>query len=149
MGRIYVGPINITDAGTDASQDVFTLGAGSTNKIAVHEFEIYSDTISAAALNVSLHRRSAAGTGGSAVTEVAIDPDNTVTPTATMTTDTETPGTSTAILMRWWWEQLGPLVYRPAPEDRIVIEVSSYLGLQLNTSPANAALAGYVIWEEL
>ena len=67
-----------------------------------------------------------------------------------MTTDAETPGTiSGAALKNFWWEQLGPLIYRPAPEDRIIMDVSGFLAMHLLTDPVNSAFGGYVTWEEL
>jgi hypothetical protein len=150
MGRIYSGAIDIADAGTDADQDIFVLASGSANKVVLHEFEIYSDTAIAASLKLELVRRTGAGTGGTAITEEEHDPDNTVANTCSMTTDAETPGTiSGAALKNFWWEQIGPLIYRPAPEDRIIMDVSQFLALNLLTSPANAAIGGYVTWEEI
>lgn len=149
MGRIYTGAINIADAGTDADQDIFVLASAASAKVILHEFEIYSDSDAAVLLNLRLVRRTGAGTGGSAVTEEKHDPDS-AAPTVTMTTDAETPGTlSGAALRQFLWEQLGPLIYRPAPEDRIIMDVSSFLALNLQTNPANSAFAGFVVWEEI
>ena len=152
MGRIYIAPIDIPAANladADADQDLFVIGAGSNNKLVIHEFEIYSDATTAASLKLELVRRSTAGTGGSAVTEEPLDPDMTITPTATVTTDVETPGTGTDVLANYFWEQLGPLIHRPAPEDRVIVDVSTFLALQLLTSPGGISVGGYIIWEEL
>ena len=150
MSRIYTGAIDIANAGTDADQDIFVLATSSSVKAVLHEFEIYSNATAAASLKLELVRRTGAGTGGTPITEEEHDPDNSTAATVAMTTDAEGPGTiSGAALKNFYWEQLGPLIYRPAPEDRIIIDVSSFLALNLLTNPASAAIGGYVTWEEL
>lgn len=149
MSRIYTAAIDIADAGTDADQDIWEMVLGSAGKAILHEFEIYSNTVVAVALKLELVRRSTTGTGGTALTEEAHDPDNSSTINAAMTQGVTAPGTlSGAALKNFWWEQLGPLIYRPAPEDRVIVDISARLALNLLTSPANAALGGYVTWEE-
>lgn len=147
--RIYTVAIDVADAGTDADQDIFELVGSSSGKFILHEFEIYSDAVSAASLKLELVRRSTTGTGGTALTEEAHDPDNNATINVAASQFVTTPGTlSGAALKNFWWEQLGPLIYRPAPEDRIIADLSGRLCLNLLTSPANAAIGGYVTWEE-
>jgi hypothetical protein len=52
------------------------------------------------------------------------------------------------VLKNFWWEQLGPLQYWPTPEMREIVDVSGFLALNLLTNPVNAAIGGWVCWEE-
>lgn len=149
MSRIYTAAIDIADAGTDADQDIWEMVLSTAGKSILHEFEIYSNVTTAASLKLELVRRSSTGTGGTGLTEEAHDPDNSSTINSSLTQGVTAPGTlSGAALKNFWWEQLGPLIYRPAPEDRIIVDISGRLALNLLTSPANAAIGGYVTWEE-
>jgi hypothetical protein len=149
---MYIAPLDISAANladADNDQDVFVLASGSANKVIIHEFELYSDSNTASTLKLSLVRRSGGGTGGSTVTEEPLDPDNTVTNTANLTTDVEAPGTLTHTLATYLWEQLGPLVHRPCPEDRVIMDTSDFLALHLSTAPGTISLAGFIVWEEI
>jgi hypothetical protein len=149
MGRIFTAPIDIADAGTDADQDIFLLSASATVNCILHGFTIYSDKTTAAALKLELVRRSTAGTGGTVITEEDANQTQDATAGAAVTTDIETPGTGIAVLENFYWEQLGPLVHWPTPEDRYEIAVSGRIGLHLLTNPVNAAFGGFAKWEEL
>ena len=149
MSRIFTGPIDIADAGTDADQNVWELIAGSGDKVRLHGFQLTSNVVAAAALKFELVRISAAGTGGTAITEEDINESENATATATLTSDVETPGTQIAVLKNWYWEQLGPLDYLPTPEMQPTAEVTNGFALRLLTNPTNAAFGGYVVWEEL
>jgi hypothetical protein len=148
--RIYTAAIDIADAGTDADQDIFELVLSTGEKSILHEFELYSDATAAAVLKLELVRRSTTGTGGTGLTEEEHDPGNTVTTNVTASQTVTAPGTiSGGALKNFYWEQLGPLIYRPAPEDRIVWNNTLRLALHLGTNPANVAIGGYVTWEDL
>lgn len=148
MAKIYVGPIEIADAGTDADQDIFLLATGASEKAVPLGFELYSNAVAASAVTWEVVERSSAGTGGTAVTEEDKDRSQDATATVAMTTDVETPGTETAVMERGIWEQLGPLAYRPTPEERTTVDVSSFWGLHTLDSFANAELAGWATWKE-
>lgn len=149
MGSFFTGPIEISDAGTDADQDIFVLVAATGRPIILHGFELYSSVTSAAAVKLELVRRSAAGTGGSAVTEEDLNQAGDLTAETTMTTLVTTPGAEIALLKCFRWEQLGPLVYIPTPAMQIQAHSTGIIALHGLTSFANAALDGYVVWEEL
>jgi hypothetical protein len=148
MGKTYSAPIDIADAGTDNDQDIFTIAIPNGKKCQILSFEIFSNTIAAAALELELVQRSGLGTGGTAVVEEDHDRDEDAVSDCTVTTDTETPGTETASIRKYHWEQLGPLEYKPIPEERIMFDESTWVGLHLETSPVNAAITGTVTWEE-
>lgn len=149
MARVFTAPLQIADAGTDVDQSLFELVAGAGDKIVLYGFELTSSATTATAMELVLKRISGAGTGGTAVTEEDVDQNTDLTATAALQTDVETPGTAVATLKTWQWEQLGPLVYMPIPEARLVSEVSQGFSLNVTASPANAALGGYIIWEEV
>ena len=114
----------------------------------MHSFEIYSDAIAAAALNLRLLLRTTDGTGGTGQTEVPADPAN-QTATAALTTLVTAPGTAGSIFCEYHWEQMGPLIYLPTPEMRITLDVSTRIALNLQTNPASVTFSGWVCWEEI
>ena len=56
MGRMVQAPINSITVGADATQDLWSLMAAATNKLILHGWEISSDSITAALLEVTLLR---------------------------------------------------------------------------------------------
>ena len=147
MGRMVQAPINSITVGADATQDLWSLMAAATNKLILHGWEISSDSITAALLEVTLLRLSATGSGGNAETEVMLDTDDGAITGIVRTADT-TPGTPGDVLAGYQWEQLGPLGMIYTPEMRPVIEVSTGIALVCNTADA-FEMSGWVCWEEI
>ena len=147
MGRMVICPFRSITIGSDATQDLWSLMAASTNKLVLHGWEVYSDAIAATLLECALVRLSAVGSGGSAATEVMLDTDNGAITGAVRTGDT-TPGTPGDILQGFAWEQLGPLGIVYTPEMRPVIEVSTGIALVCDTADA-FEMSGWVCWEEI
>jgi len=146
MGRMVQAPLNSLTVGADATQDLWSLMAAATNKLILHGWEISSDAIAAALMEVTLHRISATNTGA-AVTEVKLDEDDGAITGIVLSVGT-TISTSTAILAGYQWEQLGPLGMIYTPEMRPVIEVSQGIALICNTADA-FKMSGWICWEEL
>jgi len=146
MGRMVQAPLNSLTVGADATQDLWSLMAAATNKLILHGWEISSDAIAAALMEVTLHRISATNTGA-AVTEVKLDEDDGAITGIVLSVGT-TISTSTAILAGYQWEQLGPLGMIYTPEMRPVIEVSQGIALICNTADA-FEMSGWICWEEL
>jgi hypothetical protein len=147
MGRIVYAPFDDIQVTTDADQDVWELGAV-TNKAVLHAFELTSDKTSSEVIDLRLIRRSTSG-NGSAVTEVKANVDD-----GSITTVMEqlalVPGTGGDVLMGFKWEQLGPLLYMPTPEMRIVVDAGTYLCLNIQSAlAATTGWSGYVCWEEI
>lgn len=147
MGRIVYGALKDVSIASDATQDIWSLMAGTNKRIVLHGWELYSADIAAEICSLSLQRISAAGTGGSAVTEQAADEDA-GTIDSTMLTDVETPGTPDGVLMGYQWEQLGPVGHIFTPEMRPVSVDSQGFALVCNTAVA-MTVSGWVCWEEL
>ncbi len=148
MGKVYVAPIDIADAGTDADQDIVVLLAGATEKAELITVEVTSDVETPTAVKLEVVERSGIGTGGTAIVEEDIDRAQDSTSTATVTTDAETPGTGTAVFETHYWEQMGAWVHRPVPEERYVMDVATVWALNLLTNPVNAAFGGKIVWKE-
>ena len=146
MGRMVQAPLNSLTVGADATQDLWSLMAAASNKLILHGWEISSDAIAAALMEVTLHRISATNTGA-AVTEVKLDEDDGAITGIVLSVGT-TISTSTAILAGYQWEQLGPLGMIYTPEMRPVIEVSQGIALICNTADA-FKMSGWICWEEL
>ena len=147
MGRMVIAPLNSITIGSDATQDLWSLYAASTNKLILHGWEITSDAIAATLMEVTLMRGSAVGSSGSALTEVMLNTDDGAITGIARAGDT-TPGTPGDILMGFQWEQLGPLGIVYTPEMRPIIEVSTGIALVCNTADA-FEMSGWICWEEI
>lgn len=147
MGRMVQAPLNSITIGADATQDLWSLMAAAANKLILHGWEISSDSIAAALLEVTLLRLASVGSAGAAVTEVKLDTDDGAITGSVRVGDT-TPGTPGDILAGYQWEQLGPLGMIYTPEMRPVIEVSTGIALVCNTADA-FEMSGWVCWEEI
>jgi len=147
MGRMIQTPLNSITVASDATQDLWSLMAAATNKIILHGWEITSNAIAAALLEVTLKRLSAVGSVGDAATEVMLDTDGGAITGSVRTGDT-TPGTPGDILAGYQWEQLGPLGMIYTPEMRPIIEVSTGIALVCNTA-AEFEMSGWICWEEI
>lgn len=147
MGRMVQAPLNSVTIGADATQDLWSLMAAATNKIILHGWEITSDSIAVALLEVTLLRLTAVGSVGAALTAVKLDTDDGAITGSARAGDT-TPGTPGDILAGFQWEQLGPLGMIYTPEMRPVIEVSTGIALVCNTADA-FEMSGWICWEEI
>jgi len=147
MGRMVQTPLNSITIGADSTQDLWSLMAAATNKLILHGWEISSDSIAAALLEVTLLRLSSVGSAGAAVTEVKLDTDDGAITGSVRVGDT-TPGTPGDVLAGYQWEQLGPLGMIYTPEMRPVIEVSTGIALVCNTADA-FEMSGWICWEEI
>lgn len=147
MGRMVITPFRSIAIGADATQDLWSLMAPSTNKLVLHGWEITSDSLVAENLEIALLRLSAVGTGGANATEAKLDTDGGAIVGAVRTGDT-TPGTPGDVLKGFAWEQLGPLGLIYTPEMRIPMEVSTGIALVCDTAVA-FEMSGWVCWEEL
>lgn len=149
MGRLYTCPIDSVSV-TAATQDIWELTAPATKILVLHAFSLTSSYQTDERARLTLLRRSTAGSGGSAATEVALDPGNAVAATGALVTLATTPGTAGAILHGWRWSQQGELLYLPTPEMRPVVEASGRLALYLGAALGGTRTwSGYVTWEEL
>lgn len=153
VARMYGAPFEDISVTNDSDQDLWELTAGSNRKVIVHGFGLTSaQGITAAELaRLRLVRRTTAGTGGSAVTEVKLDPDNDISPEAALVQLVTTPGTPGDVLPACWqWSQQGELLYLPPPEMRIIVPKTARIGLNLLSALGGTRkMSGWVIWEEI
>ena len=148
MGRIVYCPLPDLSVTNDADQDVWELASPSTHKIILHGWEITSASIVAEAITLRLLRGSATG-DGTAATPVAADEDS-GTVVGAVDTLALAPGTDTAILQTFEWEQLGPLGVIYTPEMRPKMDVSDFLKLNLETALGGTTVwNGWLCWEEI
>ena len=149
--KIYTVPFSAITMTNDADQDIWILGSGSSKPLIVHEWEVTSNMTTAEALTLRLMRRTTAGSGGTAQTIVPLDPGNTVSSGATLSTLATTPGTAGDIIKGFQWQQAGqPVGKLYTPETRILMVVSTYLALHLGTAvAASRTVSGYVTFEAL
>lgn len=147
MGRMVMQQIDVTLA-SDATQDIWSLMAGASNKIILHGWELTSDATAASIIDINLHRISAVGSVGAASTteELLDEVDSAVT--GSIRTEDTTPGTPSGDLMSYQWEQLGPIGHVFTPEMRPTIKVSEGIALTCNTA-ATPTLSGWICWEEI
>lgn len=148
MGRMVIAPLNSITVTSDATQDLWSLMAASTNKLILHGWEITSNAIAATLLEVTLLRVTGHGSSGATdPTPVKLNTDD-GTITGTVSAADTTPGTPGDILAGFQWEQLGPLGMIYTPEMRPVLEVSTGIALVCNTA-AGFEMSGWICWEEI
>jgi hypothetical protein len=147
MGRVVYQEVDLTLA-SDATQDIWSIIAGATMPIRLLGWELTSDATSASMIELNLHRITAAGSGGSASSteESAVEDHGTIT--AGVRFEDTTPGTDGGVLMRHYWEQLGPVGHIWTPEMAPIAKATDGFALTMNTA-ATPTLAGFLCWEEL
>ncbi len=149
MGRMYFAPFDGLAVTNDSSQDIWEITAGSANKVIIHGFEMTSAKTTAEIVALRLVRYATSGSVGGTAVEVPRDEDDAAVTAAVETLNT-TPGGTPVVLMGWQWEQLGPLVYLPTPETRVVVQESGILALNLQTAlAATTNWSGHLVWEEI
>jgi hypothetical protein len=148
MGALYMQEIDITIA-SDATQDLWNILAGASNKIILHGWELTSEELSAVLIDVNLHRVSTAGSGGaSSSTEEPLNEYTLGSAASNVVTEATTPGTDAGLLSKYKWEQLGPIGTVYTPEMRPVSKVSEGFALTCNTAVV-ATFGGWICWEEI
>jgi hypothetical protein len=111
-----------------------------------------SETSEQTALNVI--RRTTASTLPTAATINQLDPTGPTTRLNSATTTNafgiaSVTGTAGATLKRWTFNTLNGLLYVPAPEARIVMDISQFLTFQFAIAPAANVFDGYIALMEL
>jgi hypothetical protein len=147
MGRIVYQKISLTLA-SDATQDIWSVIAGSNSPILLHGFEITSAAIAAALIVVDLHRITAAGSGGTAPGTEELADEEFSAVTSTFRFEDTTPGAGGGDLMEWQWEQLGPVGHVYTPEMRPKAKVGEGFAFGMFTA-ATPTLSGWACIEEL
>jgi hypothetical protein len=148
MGRMIICPLTDTITAS-ANQDIWSLMAGSGNKLILHGWEITSATTTATIIAMSLRRLTVVGSGGDGTAvEEQLNEDDTSTISGSVRTGDTNDGTESQTLAWFQWEQLGPLGQIYTPEMRPIIEPSG--GIALNTADATGfTMSGWVCWEEI
>jgi hypothetical protein len=145
---------NVTVA---AVQDLFSIKAGATNGVELHQVDFSAGAVTAAA-EIRILLKCApvtvtAGTGGTAPVMSPKDTGDTKAATAVVrandiTTQMTSSGTIKT-LAAWQWNVLMPFQYLPAPEDREVIQALEGLSLVVAATPASTVISGTIVWREL
>lgn len=146
MGRMVQAPFKSVTIGADATQDLWSVMASATVPIRIHGWEITSDKIAAVNLELTLQRITVVGSGGTALTEVALGL-NTGTIIGSARAGDTTPGTPGDILAGYSWENLGPVREIYTPAMRPDADVTDGIALVCDTALA-FELSGWVCWEE-
>jgi hypothetical protein len=147
MGRIVYQDVDLVLV-SDASQDIWSVQAHANHPIILHGFELTSSAIVADMIEINLHRITAVGSGGASSTTEELADEEFSAHTATVVFELTTPGTNGGNLMRWQWEQLGPVGHVFTPEMRPKAKVGEGFALGMFTA-ATPTLAGWLCWEEL
>ncbi len=149
-GRFYSLPLDAISVTTDADQDIWGLGTAATKQLVLHEFRLTSSNTTDERLRMQLIRRTAVGSGGGAVTANALDQGNAIAAATTCRVLDTTPGSGSTILDCFQWGQQGEFLWLPTPETRVVMAVSSFLCLHLQTAAGGTRTwSGSVKFEEI
>jgi hypothetical protein len=149
QGLMYSANISGVSSGT-ASTDVLVLGTSSAVSVLIHEIRMTSAATTDVRLNLQICRRSTAPTGGAAITPRALNPRNTVAATATVTSLPTVVGTIGNILDPEQWSVLVPYSRIYTPDERILVNASSWVALFFATAPGSAStISAEFLFEEL
>lgn len=153
MGRMINIPIRAVATPTSNTDwDVFMVATGTSFRGALHMLSLTSDATTEELMDLALIRRTAAGSGGNSIIEIAADEGNNRTPDFTATSMVTTPGAVPSppeVLLAWRWTQRSELLYIPTPECREVISESSFFALNCVTSLTSArSWSGFLKIEE-
>lgn len=144
--------VPFTAVSVSAASDIFELTAGSAHVCILHSVYLAQSSdvgdANAESLNITVIKGRTAGSGGTAITPAPLE---TGLPTADASADrtVTTQGTGgTVVHADVWNTQIG-WMYRPTPEERIVIGPSEVL-VVTNSAPADAiTVSGTLVFEEI
>jgi hypothetical protein len=139
-----------------AAQDLFTLTAPSTSRLAILEvrFGQYTDFGDAAAeiLGVTMRSGDTAGSGGAAVTPLNVSRHTSAPATAgtTVARNNTTQASGGSVIWADAWNIQAPFLWLPPdPKQRFIIEASGVFVVAV-TAPADSITAsGTITWEEI
>ena len=148
MGIFTIGVKDISVT-ADATQDILSVVAGSTRRVRLLGFEVTSNATSISVISLDLHRISAVGSGGSALTVLNIDELADAATASVRQLDT-TPGASVSngIILATQWPQLGPWGMMWTPETALRSKLSQGFALGIFTATAFTGSA-WITWEEV
>lgn len=131
-----------------AAQDLITITAASNVAVIVHEVKLTTNLTADERNVIAIHRVSAAGSGGSAATELGIDTGAPTADTAVVfgNTTQATPGT---FIEQENWSVLVPYHHLPTPEMRLIIPGGGILVWELTETITSANISINVTWEEI
>jgi hypothetical protein len=141
----------INAVGVAAAQDLFDIVVGGHGAY-LHELYLDQKTLTSGRLGVTVTKGyGTVGSGGSAVTPVAIDQSTGATiQTTTRINDTSGASSGTPVVYRsMTWNLVAGLLWLPTPEDRLLIEASQRLVIKLIDAPASSmTVTGTLILDE-
>jgi hypothetical protein len=148
MSRVFTAPLDAITVTTDADQDIFEMVGAAGYPFALIAFELYGTLTTDEKLRLRLVRRTTTGSGGSALTEIKNDGGSSAPQTAVNALVT-TPGTIGDIGPCLYPSTLGPIIYRPTPEEQMEIISGGRLALNLQSAVgASRTMSGYLTWRE-
>ena len=148
MSRIVYQEFEGLVVTADATQDVWSIIAGSGSPIYIHGWEMRSNAIVAAIIDCNFHRITAAGTGGAASSTEELADERMAAVTASVRTlDITTEGADGGGLMAYQWEQLGAIGHVWTPEMRPRAAATDGFAFSWHTA-TGATLSGWLCWEE-
>lgn len=150
MGRIVYCPLPKLSVTNDADQDIWELAAPAGNKLRLLGWEVSSAKTAAEIISLRLLFGTVSGSGGAGGVEVNADNGDDATIIGVVETLNTTPGTDGGIIQTYQWEQLGPLGHVYTPEMAPVVDVSTFIKLNLETALGGTTVwDGWLCWEEI
>lgn len=152
MADRSVFTVSFSGVAVSAAQDLFELLAPAGYRLEIIDvrFGQISDVGDAAAeqLAVNFTRGKLSGSGGTAPTPVPVNARGRIALTTAEVNNT-TAGTGGTVVLSDVFNIAAPYLYRPGPEERIVVEPGSRIGIGI-TAPADAlTMYGTVTFAEV
>ena len=146
MGRVYSSSLQTTSQ--TAAQDIVELIAATNVAVRILEVEVTSTLTTDERNHIMLHRGTATGSGGSAGTEVPLDPGFPAADSLIEFNNT-TQSADANILRRTEWSCLVPYHYLPTPETVITIPGGGLFIVALEETITSTTITATIVWEEL
>lgn len=147
MGRIYTAQFR--DITVSAAGELLQLSTSAGICARILKWEITSSAVTPQSLRLATAFAGTAGSGGTALAEVARNTANTVVAGASALVKNSVAASSLSYLESYEWEQMGPVGEVFTPELAPELGVSKSWVLILESAPTEFKMAGNITWLEI
>lgn len=147
--------VSFDNVAATASQDLFELNTSSTKSTIIHSIYVGQSTDFGDAQSELMRWRintghSTSGSGGSTFTPAILDGGSAAGATCKINNTTIASSGTELVRHADCFNVMGGIIYRPTPEERIKVPVSTRLCVRLLSTPADSiTLSGTMIFEEV
>lgn len=147
QGRMYT--VSFVGVTVSAAQDLFELVAAAGVPVWIHEIHLTCRGGNDERLNITVHRGTTSGSGGSAATPSPLDPSMPAAD-STVEINNTSQATNGAVLDAFEWDLRTPGHRLPVPAAKILVPGGGRVCVSLETAPASSrVMSGTMVFEEI